>query len=64
MKTMTATINAKIKTKKAAYWLSTAFAATAYLVIGTADLLHAPAMMVEEALARGFFRNRRALHGR
>jgi hypothetical protein len=41
---MTTTINITTKTKKVAYWLATAVTATAYLAMGTADLLRMPAM--------------------
>ena len=33
------------KPKKTVYWLATALTATAYFAIGTADVLHAPAMI-------------------
>jgi hypothetical protein len=43
-KIMTTTIKMTTKTKTVAYWLATGVAATAYLAMGTADLLRIPAM--------------------
>jgi hypothetical protein len=46
---MTITISTISKTKKAVYWLATGFNATAYFVIGAADILDAPMMMASLA---------------